>query len=288
MKTEFTENIIKECQEKFNLTYHVPYAAHCQNAIGFEGKDVLEVGGSLPPDFTFDYLKASSWTALETSEYADALKDAGGLTHKGTILHGDNSKVIKGFGPVKESKYNFFLANIEEIPETHYDQYDLVFSIATFEHIHKLPQALNKMHLSLRYGGKLFSLFSPVWSSYNGHHIPQITDSSGQTITMNKSPIPPWGHLLMTPSQMHRYLKTKIDSDTADLLTYYIYNAPSINRFFLEDYVEFINDSKFNIIQLEGVFPVNLPDNIRKDLESLYPNRKHFNFQGILAILEKK
>ena len=160
MKTEFTQNVIKECQEKFNLTYHVPYAVQCLNAVGFTDKDVLEVGGSLPPEFTFDYLKVSSWTALETPEYEKALNDAGGLTHKGTLLFSNAIEVKKGFGPVRENRYNFFLANIEEMPDTHFGQYDLVFSIATFEHIHKFPQALNKMYHALRSGGKLFSLFS--------------------------------------------------------------------------------------------------------------------------------
>ena len=149
MKTKFTEDIIKECQEKFDLTYHVPYAVQCSNAVGFENKDVFEVGGSLPPDFTFDYLKAKSWTALETPEYEEALNDTGGITHKGTLLYGDTIKAINGFGSVRENKYNFFLANIEKMPDSHFDQYDLVFSIATFEHIHKFPQALNKMYQAI-------------------------------------------------------------------------------------------------------------------------------------------
>ena len=56
---------IKECQSKFNLSYHVNYANICQDLVGFENLDVLEVGGSLPPDFVFDYLGAKSWTAIE-------------------------------------------------------------------------------------------------------------------------------------------------------------------------------------------------------------------------------
>jgi hypothetical protein len=34
---------------------------------------------------------------------------------------------------------NMIRENIEDLPEEYYNQYDLIFSIATFEHIHKLP-----------------------------------------------------------------------------------------------------------------------------------------------------
>ena len=37
---------IQECQSKFNLSYHVNFAHICQQLVGFENKDVLEVGGS--------------------------------------------------------------------------------------------------------------------------------------------------------------------------------------------------------------------------------------------------
>ncbi len=76
-----TESNIAECQAKFHLSYHVTFARICQDLVGFEGKDVLEVGGSLPPEFVFDYLHVKSWSAIETPDYEESLKDAGGLSH---------------------------------------------------------------------------------------------------------------------------------------------------------------------------------------------------------------
>lgn len=49
----------------FGLSYHVPYAAKAAATVGFAGKRVLEVGGSLPPDFVREQLGAAQWTAVE-------------------------------------------------------------------------------------------------------------------------------------------------------------------------------------------------------------------------------
>lgn len=201
-----SESNIAECQSKFNLSYHVSFAHICQELVGFAGKDVLEVGGSLPPEFVFNYLDVKSWSGIETPEYEESLQEAGGLSHAGTILYDLKDIPKLGFKDRTLEKYNFFLANIEDLPPEYYEKYDLIFSIATFEHIHKLPAALDKMFLALKPGGKLFSLFAPIWSSSNGHHLPKITDRSGQVFEFGNSPIPPWGHLLMRPPELCQLL----------------------------------------------------------------------------------
>jgi hypothetical protein len=171
---------IQECQSKFNLSYHVNFAHICQQLVGFENKDVLEVGGSLPPDFVFDYLGVKSWTGIETPDYEKSLEETGGITHTGTIIKDIKNISNCKFNNQPEGKYKFYLENIEDLPEEYYNQYDLIFSIATFEHIHKLPLALDKMFLALKPGGKLFSMFAPIWSAYDGHHLPNLVDKQGK------------------------------------------------------------------------------------------------------------
>jgi SAM-dependent methyltransferase len=275
-----------QCKKEFNLSYHIDYAFECARTISFAGKDVLEVGGSLPPKLVFDILGAKSWTALETPDYEQELSEADGLTHQGTLLHKDTSIVpIKGYGTPLSAPYNFFLTTIEDLPEAHHEKYDLVFSIATFEHIQKLPLALDRMYKSLKPGGKLFSLFAPVWSAYDGHHMPGITDASGKPV--DRSMIPPWGHLLMRPAEMLKHLCTKTDFDTAALMVFYIYQSPFLNRFFTEDYVGFITQTRFKISHLEGIFMSQpLPELLSK-LSQLYPGRAHFANNGVYVRLEK-
>jgi len=286
-----TTEKIPECQSKFNLSYHVGFSYICQELVGFENKDVLEVGGSLPPDFVFNYLGVKSWTGIETPDYEKSLQETGGLTHKGTVIIDDNN--LKNnlshykFVNKQQSNYRFYLENIEDLPEEYYHQYDLIFSIAAFEHIHKLPLALDKMFLALKPGGKLFSIFSPILSAYDGHHLPEIIDAKGNKYNFGNSPIPPWGHLLMSRGEMTRYLYEKIDKATADQIVYYVYQSNHINRFFTEDYIDAVRQTQFKVNKLDLVFPSSINPVQEEKLKLMHPGKKYFTNNGILLVLEK-
>jgi len=286
MTQKLTESNISECQAKFNLSYHVPFAHWCQQLVGFEGKDVLEVGGSLPKEFVLDYLNVKSWPALEAPDFEVYLDRVASAAEGSKLGKVDYSAF--GFTERELSNYNFFAGYIEELPPAYYQKYDLIFSIAAFEHIHKFPLPLEKMFLALKPGGQLFSIFTPIWSAHDGHHLPPITEpNQGKTFNFQNSPIPPWGHLLMRPPELCRYLYQHTDKETADAITHYVYNSPHINRFFTEDYVEFINQSSFKVKRLEPIGLSKIENNTQQTLEKLYPGRSQFANNGILAILEK-
>ena len=286
MTPKLIESNISECQAKFNLSYHVPFANLCQQLVRFEGKDVLEVGGSLPKEFVLDYLNVKSWSAPEAPDfevYLDRVASAAEGSNLGKV---DYSAF--GFTDRELGDYNFFAGYIEELPPAYYQKYDLIFSIAAFEHIHKFPLALEKMFLALKPGGQLFSIFTPIWSAHDGHHLPPITEpNQGKTFNFQNSPIPPWGDLLMRPPELCRYLYQHTDKETADAIASAVYNSPHINRFFTEDYVEFINQSSFIVKRLEPIGQIPIEKNTQSTLEKLYPGRTQFTNNGILAILEK-
>ncbi|MGD1902797.1 MAG: class I SAM-dependent methyltransferase [Geitlerinemataceae cyanobacterium] len=286
------QNNIRECQSKFSLSYHVSFAHNCQQLVGFAGKDVLEVGGSLPKEFVLDYLQAKSWSAMETPDYDEALAEVGGSPHQGTAFDDiirTSRRDDLGFRDRDLERYNLFIGKVEELPEEHYQKYDLIFSIAAFEHIHKMPQALEKMYLALRPGGKVFSMFCPIWSAPDGHHIPAVTDKQGVTIERGgeNCPIPDWGHLTMRPPEMCAHLYQYTDRETADLLVYYIYNSDHINRFFLEDHLQFVEQSPFLAEILKPIYPRQAaPDAIEK-LKRLYPGDRDFLSNGLMMVLAK-
>src|SRR3954470_15665690 len=60
---------LESLRATFNLSYHLPYAAKAAQQVGFVGKRILEVGGSLPPVFVRDSLGAAQWTAVEELSY---------------------------------------------------------------------------------------------------------------------------------------------------------------------------------------------------------------------------
>ena len=278
---------VEECRQRFGLSYHISYAFNCALSVSFAGKDVLEVGGSLPPEFVFDILAAKTWTAVETPDYEDSLAEAGGITHKGTLLHTDTDVIpTQGFGSPFAARYSFLLAKIEDLPECHREKYDLVFSIATFEHVQKMPAALDRMYQALKPGGKLFSLFSPIWSAFDGHHLPEMNDVSGRRVDRSISPS------VGTPISLAGRKCTAICAGgpilrTAGTMVYYIYQAPFINRLFTEDYFSYIAQTPFKVINVARVFSAAVPPNIQSTLAALYPGYAHFDNNGLYMILEK-
>lgn len=278
---------VKKLQEEFGLSYHIEYAALAERLVGFTGKRVLEVGGSLPERLVLDRLRAAQWTALEEMEYWAETLSTGHVL--GTPPAESGSKLrFSDVTPSAMQPYNLFYGRIEELPTALESQFDLVFSIAAFEHIARLPLALEKMRRALKPGGKLFTLFAPIWSSYNGHHLPEVVDRAGKHWSFGNSPVPPWGHLIFRPAELLDLLSEKCDVETAREIVYFVYSSPHINRFFLDDYLEIVSRSGFGILQATPVFEMQVPESVQQQLEARYPGRRDFGHNGLLLVLEQR
>lgn len=266
-------------QEKHDLTAHVPCARDADRVVGLRGKHVLEVGGTLPKAFVLEELGAARWVGIEHPGYGHGIgrtRDAAGrLTFEqaqdGAKL-GDHAVLS---GP------------IEQLPEVLRGQFDAVFSVATFERIDRLPLALAAMYAALKPGGRLFSAFAPIWSAHDGHHLEDITDRSGRMFTRQSPPIPPWGHLLATPPELHRQLLARTDAETAAEIVFQVYRSNAINRLFFEDYVRYFKRSPFRIDTLTGTFPAQVPEAIERRLLELHPRNRSFAHGGLLAVLSR-
>jgi SAM-dependent methyltransferase len=286
---EFAPNAAQTAalQKEFGLYYHVPYAAKAAEMVGFAGKRVLEVGGSLPPGFVRDHLGAAQWTAVEELSYWQVIDN---VEHRATPLQKSYTRKLAAATAADTEAHEYLLLDgaIEHAPTTLNDQYDVAFSIACFEHLSRLPKALSAIHRALKPGGKLFAMFSPIWSAWDGHHLPKITDSRGQTFYFGKNnPIPPWGHLACSPSEMFEFLLTKTDPTAAEEMVYYIYHAPNINRLFAEDYLRYIALSPFEVRTMIETFKRPITPALQAELEHFHPGKKLFSNNGYLVVLQK-
>jgi len=275
-------------QEKFGLSYHVPFAAKAAHEIGLAGKRVLEVGGSLPPEFVRECLGAAQWTAVEELGYWRVVnqveRDTTAVLSQPYVKHLAEATAADVGG----MDYLLLDGAIEDAPPTLDGQFDAAFSIACFEHVSRLPKALSAIHRLLKPGGKLFTLFSPIWSAHDGHHLPAITDASGRTFYFGKNnPIPPWGHLLAGPSAMYQHLLGVTDAKAAEEIVYYVYHAPHISRLFTEDYKRYFDLSPFQAVTCLPAFRIQMPPEMQAQLERLHPDKKHFSNNGVLGILQK-
>jgi SAM-dependent methyltransferase len=280
-------DLIKELQQEFALSYHIEYASLAQQLVGFSGKRVLEVGGSLPQGLVLDHLHALQWTALEEMGYWSETLSTGYVLGTPPVSNGSK----KRFSDVKQDDlgpYNLFYGRIEDLPQSLEMQFDMVFSIAAFEHISKLPIALEKMKNALSPGGRVFSMFAPIWSSYNGHHLPEVVDKAGNHWSFGNSPVPPWGHLLFRPTELFDYLCQKCEPETAHEIVYFVYNSPHINRFFLDDYLEMVARCGLTVVVKSPIFEVKVPEAIYQQLAQRYPGRSNFGHNGLLLVLARE
>jgi hypothetical protein len=266
-------------RDNFLLSYHLPYLDLCFRKIPLFGLDVLEIGGALPPSLVIDHLGCNSWTAVEAPSYDEELGEANQF-HRNSVEHHRLSE--------PGSRYRHFYCNAEELSGDHENQYDLIFSIACFEHINRLPLALERMLSYLKPGGKLFTMHSPIWSAFDGHHLPiGIPDRFDRQLPEQGYIFGPWGHLLQSRSEAYLDLRARFDGAFAEEVIYNTYNSNHINRYFSEDYRVFFDSSGFDTVEYQITFPREPATNLRIALESRFPGYTQFGNNGIFAILQK-
>ncbi|MBY0430941.1 MAG: methyltransferase domain-containing protein [Rhodospirillales bacterium] len=277
---------IEQIKEKYNLTYHVKYAMEAEKMVGLRGKKVLEIGGSLPRDFVLDELGAERWIAIEELGYH---REVAPNSPHNEILRANATLSVDDVTDIDAvGNYAIISGRAERLTPAFYSKFDVIFSIAAFEHIDRLPAALLRMYQALKPGGKLFTMFSPVWSAHDGHHLHGVIDKNGKIFTFENSPIPPWGHLIMRPPQMYQHLLNHTDEETASEIIYHVYNSTAINRLFTEDYVEYFKKSPFNIDSVIFTFKCKATTAILEHLQTLHPRNQNFENNGLLAVLSKK
>lgn len=266
-------------RDKFQLSYHLPYLDHCAKKIPLEGLDVLEIGGALPATLVIDHIGCKSWTAVEAPSYDEDLGEANQFHRNRT-----EQNLIETLG----DRYHHHYCNAEELNEAHHNRYDLIFSIACFEHINRLPLAIEKMFCYLKPGGMLFTMHSPIWSAFDGHHLPiSIPERFDQKLQHQSYIFQPWGHLLQSRAQTYYDISQRFDKVFAEEVIYNTYNSNHINRYFSEDYFTVFSGSDFNILTYQITFPNNPTPQIQQVLEAKYPGYKQFGNNGIYAILQK-
>lgn len=264
-------------QRTYGLSYHLAYAAQAQSLVGFAGKTVVEVGGSLPEGFVFDVLGAQSWTAVEELGYWNEIAQQRPLL--------DARPIEQAGEPGSRARYSVLTGRIEDAPPSLDGRFDVAFSIAAFEHMDRLPTALDAVYRVLKPGGTLFSMFSPVWSATNGHHLPDLFDAQGKQFDVKH--IPEWGHLLYSPPEMFAHICKYTDRKTAANVVYYIYNSPHINRLFIEDYVSYIQQSSFIVEKLNATFPQPISPETQQALQTRWPGKTMFSPVGLMMVLRR-
>lgn len=271
--------------------YHVNHTMGVDRLIGFRGKTVLEVGGCLPSDFVFDVLKAGSWHGMEDLHYwasiaeSETIADSNYLGRAGSRIAEPVSVRYPG-GPSHIGRYATLVGRIQDLGPSFNDYYDLVYSMAAFEHIHGLDAALISMYRALRPGGVLVSVFAPIWSGPGGHHLPPVAGPDGRPINLSELGLSRHAHLLLGPEEMRAALPS-LPEETIKIIVDYIYVSDHINRLFYEDYIRIIERTPFRQVMIRDQFVVDLPEETRRRLDARHPGYRRFEPAGMLVWLQR-
>ena len=279
MPLNLNQTQLRNFQDNFGLSYHLHYLDICQQKILLKDLDVLEIGGALPASLVIDHLGCNSWTSVEAPSYDEELGKANQF-HRN---HQDKERLSE-----LKKQYSHYYCNVEDLEDEHHNQYDLIFSIACFEHINRLPLALNKMLQCLKPSGKLFTMHSPIWSAHDGHHLPiDVPKRFDRSLNHQNYIFKPWGHLLQSRKTTFKDISQRFDTEFAEEIIYNTYNSNHINRYFSEDYKIIFESSEFEISEYQITFPSNPNAEIQHALEMSFPGYKEFSNNGIYAILKK-
>jgi len=254
----------------YELGYQVDFLSHINTACSLEGKRVLEVGGTnLPRGLVMGEFGAKQWVGIEPFGTEDPRqRNQHYRSEQIFSVDDDPAKILA-------ADYAIVDGDVKKLRLV--DHFDVVVSIAAFEHVLRFGTMLDRVYDALCPGGHLESLYMPIWPCPNGHHLWGIKDKAGVEYNFGSYIIPPWGHLLMNPPQLRAYLLTKTDPDCADDIVHFTYHDPVINRLFIEDYAAYLDASRFTTKALVKLGQVEIPDWVQTRLTAAFPGRTQFD-----------
>jgi SAM-dependent methyltransferase len=171
------------------------------------------------------------------------------------------------------------------------ESFDLIYSIATYEHIHDLPGALAEMHRLVKVGGLVYAIFGPIWTSLVGHHL--WFDYRGKEFRFTDSEsidaiLDPYDHLLYSREELRRKLLHSHDEEATEKILYEVFDSPHINRYTYADYFHFVLDSPFETINFKTTWEIPVSEEYRERLEQKCGGRIDCSCAGLEIVLRKK
>jgi SAM-dependent methyltransferase len=200
-------------------TPHAKYLKWADAPVGFKGQDVLEIGGCSPVA-QIQPRAPKSWTCFNLDPSAVAAFNRTAQQMGCTTFRALEQDAATIDGAAK---------------------FSIVYSINAFEHIRDLATTLGKIRQVLVPGGKLFTVFGPIWSCDVGHHLSIPTDDG--PIGIFDGVLKPWEHLTSTPEQIYARIEARLGTKTAKRVIEYVFNYPDLNRLSEADHMALLHSS---------------------------------------------
>jgi SAM-dependent methyltransferase len=148
--------------------------------------------------------------------------------------------------PAPTGTHRAYDGDAAALPQAFAEAFDVVISIATFEHIADLSKALREMHRVLKPSGVLLAQVGPLWSGWRGHDLfPGHLDRDHRKSDDLLQRLIPWQHLLMEPDDLYRWVASLHGAEFAGRFVPWVYDSPRLNRLFYDEYRELFDRVPF-------------------------------------------
>ena len=244
----------------------------------FEGKEVLEVGGTQSSDSAYPFLNDGAISAIVTG-LGHISEDQVSEDHSLRVMRADALKLTSVFGP---------------------SRFDVIYGLSIVEHIPSPKVFLDQVYTVLKPGGFAYFEGSPLWSCPKGHHWWVATWGgayqnratanylfSEWTDAASTNPLPDWSHLLMTPEQMREHLTEKsIPSPDIDCIIDWVFYSDEVNRLDMSKIAEAYTNSKLIVLEA-NVSRVDVPRDIQSALRKQCEDGVDYGITGVTYVLAK-
>ena len=289
---ELKKKYIVEGNRRYTIEdYHITFINTINSMFDFEGKRILEVGGSnTPSEIIVEKMKVKNWVSLDTPLWDTEV----GNRHFESMKFYDMASFSLEEA-MNNDKYFICRGLTDDITSEFHDKFDYVISNACFEHILNLAPALEAMRRCLVKGGVLYSRFGPIWSSRYGSHFgmtfaPPFNKKFLGLYHNNPGFLPYFVHLLHSKKEIYGMLyqhlgyHAKLES-WAEHIKHGL--AGNLNHYFYEDYEFFLDNTKYSqkVMCPNGTYHVD--DSTLKKLKMLYPGYSRFDVHGIVMLAVK-
>jgi SAM-dependent methyltransferase len=228
-----------------------------------EGRVILDVG--------------SGWGSLAVALAGAGAQRVIGLDLKANLVKFANAYVQHCY-PELAARVTFAAIDLPDYPGT--DQFDLIVSKDSFEHILDLEGMLQAMQWRLRPGGQIYAGFGPLYPTPYGDH------DRRQTILRPWGPLGvglaliPWGHLFLEKQLIKLYNQNHATPITSmrDL---------GLNTYAWSDYRRIFEKSGLRLVSAQTNCSTSLLSRLMTAGRRLLPNLEDYLTHNVYCILEK-
>jgi SAM-dependent methyltransferase len=123
---------------------------------------------------------------------------------------------------------------------------DAIFSCNALQFVNVVP-VIAEAYRILRSGGIFYAHFGPVWSGPDGHQLEYVRYHGRDLQFWQDTLLPPYAHLRFSPDELRSVLSSRLRPDLVEVLVAHVFESETINRLFVEDYLEAFSSSPFAI-----------------------------------------